>query len=166
MSRGSNSPASTVGRFGRWPRRSSIEPPDEDELAQVYLRTEGVPFFVEELVCCSGVRSLDSFPDTLRDILLARYEQLTEPTQRMLRLIAAGGVRVEHELLVAVCDESPEAIDAAASEAIAASVLVVDGTAYAFRHALVREADPRSAAPGGARAVPHAVRPIAGGAVG
>ena len=142
------------------------EPPDEDELAQVYLRTEGVPFFVEELVCCSGVRSLDSFPDTLRDILLARYEQLTEPTQRMLRLIAAGGVRVEHELLVAVCDESPEAIDAAASEAIAASVLVVDGTAYAFRHALVREADPRPAAPGRARAVPHAVRPIAGGAVG
>ena len=115
-------------------------PPDEDELAQVYLRTDGVPFFVEELVCCSGVRSLDSFPDTLRDILLARYEQLSEPTQRMLRLIAAGGVRVEHELLVAVCDESPEAIDVAASEAIAASVLVVDGTAYAFRHALVREA--------------------------
>ncbi|WP_457101254.1 helix-turn-helix transcriptional regulator [Microbacterium sp. P5_E9] len=115
-------------------------PPDEDELAQVYLRTEGVPFFVEELVCCSGVRSMDSFPDTLRDILLARYEQLTDPTQRMLRLIAAGGVRVEHELLVAVCDESPEAIDAAASEAIAASVLLVDDTAYAFRHALVREA--------------------------
>lgn len=115
-------------------------PPDEDELTQVYLRTEGVPFFVEELVCCSGVRSMDSFPDTLRDILLARYDQLAEPTQRMLRLIAAGGVRVEHELLVAVCDESPEAIDVAASEAIAASVLVVDGTAYAFRHALVREA--------------------------
>jgi DNA-binding CsgD family transcriptional regulator/tetratricopeptide (TPR) repeat protein len=115
-------------------------PPDEDALAQVYLRTEGVPFFVEELVCCSGVRDLDSFPETLRDILLARYDQLTEPSQRMLRLIAAGGVRVEHELLVAVCDESPESIDAAASEAIAAGVLVVDGTAYAFRHALVREA--------------------------
>ncbi|MEU1972057.1 AAA family ATPase [Microbacterium sp. NPDC019599] len=115
-------------------------PPDEDELAQVYVRTEGVPFFVEELVCCSGVRSMDAFPDTLRDILLARYDQLTESSQRMLRLIAAGGVRVEHELLVAVCDESPEGIDLAASEAIAASVLVVDGTAYAFRHALVREA--------------------------
>ena len=115
-------------------------PPDEEELSQVYERTDGVPFFVEELVCCSGVRSMDTFPDTLRDILLARYEQLAEPTQRMLRLIAAGGVRVEHELLVAVCDESPDAIDVAASEAIAASVLVVDGTAYAFRHALVREA--------------------------
>ncbi|GAA1981007.1 helix-turn-helix transcriptional regulator [Microbacterium pumilum] len=114
--------------------------PDEDELAQVYLRTDGVPFFVEELVCCSGVQSLDGFPDTLRDILLARYDQLADTTQRMLRLIAAGGVRVEHELLIAVCDESPDAIDAAASEAIAASVLVVDDTAYAFRHALVREA--------------------------
>ncbi len=115
-------------------------PPDEEEITQVYLRTEGVPFFVEELVCCSGVSSIQGFPDSLRDILLARYDQLAESTQRILRLIAAGGVRVEHELLVAVCDESPEAIDAAASEAIAASVLVVDGTAYAFRHALVREA--------------------------
>ena len=115
-------------------------PPDEEEITQVYLRTEGVPFFVEELVCCSGVSSIQGFPDSLRDILLARYDQLAESTQRILRLIAAGGVRVEHELLVAVCDESPEAIDAAASEAIAASVLVIDGTAYAFRHALVREA--------------------------
>lgn len=115
-------------------------PPDEDELTQVYLRTEGVPFFVEELVCCSGVQSLDSFPDTLRGILLARYEQLSDATQRMLRLLAAGGVRVEHELLVAVCDEPPEAIDTAAAEAIVASVLVIDGTAYSFRHALVREA--------------------------
>ncbi|WP_243076583.1 AAA family ATPase [Microbacterium sp. SS28] len=123
-------------------------PPDEDELAQVYERTEGVPFFVEELVCCSGTRGLEGFPDTLRDILLARYEQLSEPTQRMLRLIAAGGVRVEHELLVAVCDESLEDIDAAASEAIAASVLVVDGTAYAFRHALVREAIHEQLLPG------------------
>jgi ATP/maltotriose-dependent transcriptional regulator MalT len=116
------------------------EAPDEEDLAQVYQRTDGVPFFVEELVSCSGVRSIDSFPDTLRDILLARYEQLDESTQRMLRLIAAGGVRVEHELLIAVCDESPDAIDIAAREAISASVLVVDGTAYSFRHALVREA--------------------------
>lgn len=116
------------------------EAPDEEDLAQVYQRTDGVPFFVEELVCCSGARTIDSFPDTLRDILLARYEQLAESTQRMLRLIAAGGVRVEHELLVAVCDESPDAIDIAAREAISASVLVVDGTAYSFRHALVREA--------------------------
>ncbi|WP_345800233.1 AAA family ATPase [Microbacterium sp. AZCO] len=114
--------------------------PDEDELAQVYERTEGVPFFVEELVCCSGTLTIDGFPDTLRDILLARYDQLADSSQRMLRLLAAGGVRVEHELLVAVCDDTPEDIDLAASEAIAANVLVVDGTAYAFRHALVREA--------------------------
>ena len=35
-----------------------------DELAQVYLRTDGVPFFVEELVCCSGVRSIDELSPT------------------------------------------------------------------------------------------------------
>lgn len=116
------------------------QPLSEDELTQVHARTEGVPFFVEELVCCSGVGNLDAVPETLRGILLARYDQLAEPTRRMLRLIAAGGVRVEHELLMAVCDESPEAIDIAAGEAIAAAILVVDGTAYAFRHALVRDA--------------------------
>jgi DNA-binding CsgD family transcriptional regulator/tetratricopeptide (TPR) repeat protein len=114
-------------------------PLDAYDLGIVFQRTDGVPFFIEEILGCD-FETVESFPDTLRDILLARYETLSEPTQRILRLIAAGGVRVEHELLADVSDATPDTIDDAAREAVAARVLVVDDTAYSFRHALVREA--------------------------
>lgn len=114
-------------------------PLDADDLGVVFQRTDGVPFFIEEVLGCD-FETVESFPDTLRDILLARYETLSEPTQRILRLMAAGGVRVDHELLAGVTDATLHAIDDAAREAVAARVLVVDDTAYSFRHALVREA--------------------------
>jgi DNA-binding CsgD family transcriptional regulator/tetratricopeptide (TPR) repeat protein len=113
-------------------------PLDAHDLNIVFQRTDGVPFFVEELLC--DFVSAEAFPETLRDILLARYETLSEPTQRILRLLAAGGVRVEHELLADVSGTDADLIDDAAREAVLANVLVVDETAYAFRHALVREA--------------------------
>ncbi len=114
--------------------------PDTRELGVVFQRTDGVPFFIEELISCERFVSVDSLPGTLRDILLARYEILGDATQQILRLLAAGGARVEHELLALVSDASVEDIDSAAREAVYAGVLVVDETSYAFRHALVREA--------------------------
>ncbi|WP_368496366.1 AAA family ATPase [Herbiconiux sp. A18JL235] len=109
------------------------------DLTVVVQRTDGVPFFIEEILGCE-FDTVDALPDTLRDILLARYETLSEPAQRFLRLLAAGGARVEHELFSAVSDDDAATIDDAAREAVQARVLVVDDTAYAFRHALVREA--------------------------
>lgn len=124
-------------------RRLSTElrgaPLDGAELDEVVQRTDGVPFFVEELLR-GGLGPVESLPDTLRELLLARYELLADPTQRLLRLIAAGGVRVEHELLSAVAEVPAESLDEAAREAVQAGVLLVDETAYSFRHALVREA--------------------------
>ncbi|QJU53301.1 AAA family ATPase [Herbiconiux sp. KACC 21604] len=109
------------------------------DLSVVVQRTDGVPFFIEEILGC-GFDTVDALPDTLRDILLARYETLSDSTQRFLRLLAAGGARVEHELFAVVSDDDARTIDDAAREAVQARVLVVDDTAYAFRHALVREA--------------------------
>lgn len=109
------------------------------DLEVVVRRTDGVPFFVEEILS-GDFGSVETLPDTLRELLLTRYETLGESAQRILRLISAGGVRVEHELLAAVSDLSPDEIDEAAREAVQARVLVVDETAYSFRHALVREA--------------------------
>ncbi|MCS5722640.1 AAA family ATPase [Herbiconiux sp. CPCC 203407] len=122
---------------------------DAPRLDAICTRTDGVPFFIEEIVGCD-VESLDSLPDNLRDLLLARYETLGESAQRLVRLLAAGGVRVEHELLASVLASvaalapasgiDAEVLDDAAREAVAARVLVVDDTSYCFRHALVREA--------------------------
>lgn len=114
--------------------------PDSETVDRVYQLSEGVPFFVEELVGIDHLGTGEDLPETLRELLLARYERLSEPTQRMLRLISAGGICVDHELLEAVFEGSPDDLDAAAREAVVANVLSADTTEYTFRHALVREA--------------------------
>ncbi|MFF2054055.1 AAA family ATPase [Leifsonia sp. NPDC058194] len=114
--------------------------PDAATVDQVNRFSEGVPFFVEELAGIDGLATGDDLPETLRELLLARYERLSEPAQRLLRIVSAGGVCVEHDLLTAVFDGTPEQLDAAAREAVVANVLAADTTEYSFRNALVREA--------------------------
>jgi ATP/maltotriose-dependent transcriptional regulator MalT len=110
--------------------------PDPLELENVFERSDGVPFFVEELVSCRD----DEFPDSLRDLLLARYERLTPPSQSLLRLLAAGGVSVRHTVLAPVAADEIVDLDEAAREAVLAQVITANGSNYTFRHALVREA--------------------------
>lgn len=112
----------------------------DETIESIVRRSEGVPFFIEELVGIDGCRDDEALPDTLRDLLLARYERLSEPTQELLRLLATGGVRVSHGLLADVYAGDPGELDAGAREAMIGGVLTVDGDDYAFRHALVREA--------------------------
>lgn len=117
----------------------------EPALDSVFSRSEGVPFFVEELLGLDETCSGCELPDTLRELLLGRYERLSPETQRVLRLISAGGVRVDHELVETVflrdsAKRSPEELDLAVREAASANVIVADERTYAFRHALVREA--------------------------
>lgn len=114
--------------------------PDAATVDRVYEMSEGVPFFVEELIGIDGLATGEDLPETLRELLLARFEKLSEPTQQLLRLVSAGGVCVDHELLSAVFDGTADQLDAAAREAVVANVLAADTTEYTFRHALVREA--------------------------
>ncbi|WP_240148556.1 helix-turn-helix transcriptional regulator [Diaminobutyricibacter tongyongensis] len=115
-------------------------PADAATVDRVYQLSEGVPFFVEELIGIDHLGTGDDLPETLRELLLARYERLSEPTQHVLRLMSAGGSCVDHELVAAVFTGTPEELDAAAREAVTANVLTTDGNEYSFRHALVREA--------------------------
>ncbi|MFK4730951.1 AAA family ATPase [Agromyces mediolanus] len=114
--------------------------PDEALLDTLFRRSDGVPFFVEEVVGLDGCTDEGQLPDTLRDLLLARYERLSDPAQQLLRLIATGGVRVPHSLLTQVFRGDDDELDEAAREALLGGVLIVDGEEYGFRHALVREA--------------------------
>lgn len=115
-------------------------PADSATIDRVYQLSEGVPFFVEELIGIEHLGTGEDLPETLRDLLLARYERLSEPAQGLLRLLSAAGVCVEHDLLAAVFDGTADQLDAAAREAVVAHVLAADTTEYSFRHALVREA--------------------------
>ncbi|MGR0218905.1 helix-turn-helix transcriptional regulator [Agromyces sp. ZXT2-6] len=114
--------------------------PGEPALETVIRRSDGVPFFVEELVGIDGCTDEGLVPDTLRDLLLARYERLSDEAQELLRLLSTGGVRVSHDLLSAVFRGSDDALESAARESVLSGVLMIDGDDYAFRHALVREA--------------------------
>ncbi|WP_168627393.1 helix-turn-helix transcriptional regulator [Cryobacterium sp. BB307] len=118
--------------------------PDADRTLALFERSEGVPFFVEELVCFDRAGGV---PDTLRELLLNRYDALGDSARALMRILAAGGERVEHDLLAAVVDD-PGTLDDDAREAIDAGLISIHDRDYAFRHALVRDAVREELLPG------------------
>ena len=118
------------------------EPVSDHEAREIFARSDGNPFFVEELLCCRTDYE-QSMPASLRDVLLARVDALAEGAQRLLGVAAVGGREVEHEMLLAVAGRSEGASDISAL--VEAGLLVPtqapDGDdAYSFRHALLQEA--------------------------
>ncbi len=108
-------------------------------LDEVYERSEGNPLFVEALLGRNGEIHCE-LPESLRDLILGSVQRLPEETQEILRVASAGGDRVEHALLAAVSGLDDTGLSRVLRPAVAANVLVVDGEAYGFRHALMREA--------------------------
>ncbi|MEV1014774.1 AAA family ATPase [Micromonospora sp. NPDC049801] len=107
----------------------------------VHKRTQGNPFFIEELAVAGDPIGCAAIPETLRDLLLARVDRLPEPTQRVLRIAAAGGTRFAHDLLAEVAGLPEAELEEALRAAVAAQLVVADRDGdYEFRHALVREA--------------------------
>ncbi|MET0977012.1 MAG: AAA family ATPase [Leifsonia sp.] len=130
----------TRAQVRRQVRAISGEAPTDAAVETFFARSDGIPFFVEELWGIDAFSAGARLPDTLRDLLLVRYERLSEPARGLLRLLSTGGVRLSHALLSAVFTGTADELDAAARESVIAGVLVIDGDDYAFRHALVREA--------------------------
>ena len=118
-------------------------------VGSVYERSEGNPFFAEELVAAgAGSRGL---PVTLREVLAARLAHVSEPTVRLLGVAAVDGRKVEHYLLARLSDLSERELYEAIEEAVAAQLLVVDESSvmerYEFRHALIAEASAETVLP-------------------
>ncbi|WP_281191676.1 ATP-binding protein [Nonomuraea maritima] len=112
--------------------------PEYAKVQKVYERSEGIPLFVEAMLE-SG--EMGAFPESMTDLILGCVERLPEETQRVLRVAAAGGIRVSHRLLAAVSGLSDVELETALRPAIAGNVLqIADNRAYVFRHALIREA--------------------------
>jgi ATP/maltotriose-dependent transcriptional regulator MalT len=116
------------------------EPAPPALVGDILARSEGNPFFAEELLAAhlDGTR----LPLALRDLLLARVEALSEPAQRVLEVAALAGTRVDHQLLAAVVDQDTGELVWLLREAVSRHVLAVDEASggYVFRHALVQEA--------------------------
>ncbi|MEU7664536.1 helix-turn-helix transcriptional regulator [Streptomyces lincolnensis] len=116
--------------------------PDQDQVDDIFERSDGNAFFVEELAvavtegCCTGLT------DSLRDLLLVRVEGLPESAQRVARIVAEGGSTVEYRLLAAVARLAEDDLIEALRAAVNANILIAapGGDGYRFRHSLVREA--------------------------
>jgi DNA-binding CsgD family transcriptional regulator/tetratricopeptide (TPR) repeat protein len=114
----------------------------------VYLRADGNPLFVEELLCDRGGCLPAMLPASLRDLLLIAVQRLPEPTQEVLRAASVGGECSGHALLAAVTGLDDDALSRALRPAVEANVLIADADGYAFRHDLIREATLDDVLPG------------------
>ena len=115
----------------------------------LYDRTQGVPFFIEELAVALatagrlekaegtvelGPEETLPLPDTIKETVLLRAERLSSTGRHTLEIAAAAGLRFDLELLAAL--DGADGID----EAIQRGFLVEVDQQGGFRHALIREA--------------------------
>jgi DNA-binding CsgD family transcriptional regulator len=118
--------------------------PDGELVDLVFERSEGIPLFVEELLGAvrDGRVNQDYLPPSLRDVLLARVDLLSENAQHVLRVASAAGQWAPEGLLSVVAGLSEDELYAALRQIVEHQLLVVDpaGRGYAFRHALARGA--------------------------
>ncbi|MEU6008389.1 AAA family ATPase [Streptomyces sp. NPDC047453] len=116
--------------------------PDPVQVDEIFERSDGNAFFVEELAVAAHEGCRTSLSDSLRDLLLVRVEKLPEPAQRIARIAAEGGSTVEHRLLAAVARLTEDDLIEALRGAVNANILIAapTGDGYRFRHSLVREA--------------------------
>ncbi|GAA2931040.1 LuxR family transcriptional regulator [Streptomyces enissocaesilis] len=116
--------------------------PEAALVEEVFTRSDGNAFFVEELACCIGTGCTTGLSDSLRDVLLVRVEALPEDAQKVARTVAEGGSTVEYRLLLAVARLPEDDLIEALRAAVGANLLLAtpDGDGYRFRHSLVREA--------------------------
>jgi DNA-binding CsgD family transcriptional regulator/tetratricopeptide (TPR) repeat protein len=107
----------------------------------VYARSQGNPFFAEELLLAGGDPA--ALPPSLREVLLTRVVRLGSGTQQLLRVAAAAGPGVTQPLLAAVAGLDDRQLLEGLREAVDQQLLVPEpggGDGYVFRHALLAEA--------------------------
>jgi len=118
--------------------------PDPSLVERLYKRSDGNPFFVEELIAAGAASGDQTLPTTIREIVTVRVARLPEATQSIMRIVAVIGRRAEHDLIESLADVGPEALVEALRSAVDERILAPtegrDPAAYEFRHALVQEA--------------------------
>ena len=107
------------------------EPPSPAFTRAIHDRTQGLPFFVEELAAAGDA----PLPDTVRDAVLIGAAELSEAARRAAEAAAVAGESFDLDLVARLSS------DAGLAELIERGmVLEGDPGRAAFRHALTREA--------------------------
>jgi predicted ATPase len=107
----------------------------------IVARSEGNPFFAEELLAAAGDQG-GELPRGLRELLLQRVARLDPDTLGLLRVAAAAGRDVGYPLLRAVAALPEGEVRRSLRQAVEHGVLVAvpASGSFRFRHALLAEA--------------------------
>jgi DNA-binding CsgD family transcriptional regulator len=114
--------------------------PDTELVDAIYARSEGNPFFTNELL--EAVRTgSGELPTTLRDLLRGRIRVLPEQARYVLEAAVVAGRGVPHQLLARVAGLEDAVLVEALRSTVANQLLVTrpGGDGYNVRHALLRE---------------------------
>ena len=116
-------------------------PPSAALTEEIVARSEGNPFFAEELFAATDDQT-GELPRGLRDLLLQRVARLDPATQSLLRLAAAAGTDIGYPLLRAVAELPEHDVRESLRQAVEHDVLVAEQAtgSFRFRHALLAEA--------------------------
>jgi DNA-binding CsgD family transcriptional regulator len=117
-------------------------PVSEDRLRRYFELSEGNAYYAEQLVTADDLQSPEvEVPQSLRALMLARINQLSDDAVDLVRAAAVAGRRVGDDLLLAASELDEPALDQALRECVRQRILVHDGAddAYAFEHALLRD---------------------------
>ena len=156
-----------VDDVGRQVEAITGRAPTAESLRTIWQRSEGNPFFVEELVASGAAGRpedairLDlgaSVPRTLAEVLLSRVAVLSASARGVVRAVAVAGVPVEEGVLDAALDLGAAELVAALREPIDAGLLRVDEAGRVRpRHALLGEIVEASLLAGERRALHEAL---------
>ena len=118
--------------------------PEPELVDRLFERSDGNPFFLEELTAASASGDDRALPSTIREIVAVRVARLPPEGQRLLPVAAVIGRRAEHDLIATLAGLEPavalEPLRMAVDERLLVAVEGSHGPAYEFRHALVAEA--------------------------
>lgn len=113
--------------------------PTAETVDRVMERTQGNPYFVEELVAadCLDGRPL---PASLRELLLVRADVVTPAARRTLRVLSAAADDIDDATLARAADLPVGSVREHVREGLDRRLLVATPTGVRFVHALLREA--------------------------
>jgi DNA-binding CsgD family transcriptional regulator/tetratricopeptide (TPR) repeat protein len=114
--------------------------PPADLVDAVFGRSEGNPYFTEELLGAIRAGS-GELPPTLRDLLHGRVQALPELARQVLAVVAVAGRRVPHQLVAAVAGLEDQPLVHSLRAAVTDQLIVTrpDQDGYELRHALLAE---------------------------
>jgi DNA-binding CsgD family transcriptional regulator len=117
--------------------------PEPGLARRIHQRSDGNPFFVEQLAQAHLDGEAAALPPSLRDLLLSQLSRLPADVQRLLAAVAIAGPQADEAMLAAMLDLREDEVIDRLRVAVDQHVLVASPPPherYEFHHALVAEA--------------------------